>query len=107
MARTAITAQDITTAGLAPATEAANVDGNSFPAGTILRVTNGSAGSINVTVPMPGQVDGLALPNRVVAVAAGETRYLSRFGSSYQQSDGSIHANYSAVTSVTVAALKP
>lgn len=107
MPRTAITPQDITTAGLAPNTEAANVDGNSFPAGSILRVTNGSASSINETFPMPGLVDGLALPSRVVAVAAGATRYFSRFGPSYHQPGEVIHVNHSAVTSVTVAVLKP
>lgn len=107
MPRTAITPQKITTSGLAPNTEAANVDGNSIPVGRILRVTNGSAASINVTAKMPGLVDGnLALPNRVSAVAAGATRYFGGHGVVFHQSDSTIHFDYSAVASVTVAALE-
>jgi hypothetical protein len=108
MPRTAITPQQVTSAGLTVATEPANVDGNSIPAGTILEVGNASAGSINVTAVTPGTVDGdLALPNRVVAVAAGATVLIGRLGPVYHQSDGTIHVNYSAVTSVTVAAIRP
>lgn len=105
--RTAITPQQVTSAGLVPATEPANVDGNSIPVGAILQVTNASAGSINVTVPTPGAVDGdLPLPDRVVAVGAGVTALIGRLGPVFHQSDDTIHVNYSAVTSVTVAAIK-
>lgn len=108
MARTAITPQKATSAGLAPTTEAANVDGNSYPvkAGRLLRVTNGSAGPINVILVTPGMADGdLALPDRVGAVAAGATRYFGSLDAVYRQSDGSVHVNYSAVTTVTVAVI--
>lgn len=108
MARTAITPQQVTSAGLVLATEPANVDGNSVKTGALLQLTNGSAGSINVTVATPGTIDGdLAIPDRVVAVAAGETRIFGRLGPVYHQSDGTVHVNYSAVTSVTVAAIQP
>lgn len=107
MARTAITPQKVTTSGVEPATEPANVDGNSIPAGRVLRVTNGSASAVDVTAVTPGLIDGdLALPDRVVSVAAGATAYLGGHGAVYHQSDGTIHFNYSAVTSVTVAALE-
>lgn len=107
MPRTAITPQQITTAGLVVATEPANVDGNSFPAGSILRVTNGDTAAKTVTIPMPGTVDGITLPGRAESVAAGATEYFARHGEVYHQSDSTIHVNYSAVTAVTVAVLKP
>lgn len=108
MARTAITAQQVTSAGLALATEPANVDGNTIKPGEVLQVTNGSAASITVTIVTPGTVDGdLAISDRAVAVAAGETLMIGRLGPVYHQTDNTIHVNYSAVTSVTVAVLKP
>jgi hypothetical protein len=109
MARTAITPQQVTSAGLTVATEPANVDGNSVPPGVLLEVDNGSAGSINVTLVTPGTFDGdIALPNRTVAVAAGATTIIGRLGPVYHQTDDTIHVDYpSGVTSVTVAAIKP
>lgn len=109
MPRTAITPQQVTSAGLTVATEPANVDGNSIPPGVLLEVDNASAGSIDVTVVTPGTFDGdLALPDRTVAVAAGVTVLIGRLGPVYHQTDDTIHVNYpSGVTSVTVAAIKP
>ena len=99
--------QTATSAGLTPATEPANVDGNSIEVGAALQVLNSSAASVNVTVVTPGLVDGdLALPDRVVAVAAGAVKLIARLGPIYHQDDGTVHVNYSAVTTVTVAALK-
>ncbi|RBY82681.1 hypothetical protein [Blastococcus sp. TF02A-26] len=108
MARTAITPQVATPAGLTPAFEPANVDGNSFVLrqARALRIKNGSGVSINVTLPTPGTVDGLAIADRVVAVPAGADMLigLSR-GDAYRQTDGSVYVDYSAVASVTVAVL--
>lgn len=108
MARSAVTPQTVTSSGLVPATEPANVDGHSFTPkpGRALRVTNGSAASVNVTVVTPGVADGdLPIPDRVVAVAAGTTRYFAGLGPVFRQADGTVHINYSAVASVTVALL--
>jgi hypothetical protein len=106
MPRTKITPQPAGSGGLAPNFEAANVDGNSYVLrpGRALRVKNGSAAGVNVTVPTPGTVDGLAVAERVVAVAAGAdvTIGLGR-GDAYRQSDGQAHVDYDAVASVTVA----
>lgn len=109
MPRTAITPQKATSAGLALVTEPGNVDGHSLPIerGVVLVVSNGSAGSINVTLVTPGTADGdLAIPDRIVAVPAGATRYFGNLDAVYRQSDGSVHVNLSAVASVTVAALR-
>lgn len=109
MARTAITPQKASSAGLALAMEPGNVDGHSVPIerGVILVVTNGSAGTINATLVTPGSADGdLALPDRVVAVPAGATRYFGNLDAVYRQVDGSAHVNLSTVASVTVAAIR-
>lgn len=106
--RTAITAQQVTSAGLAPAFEPANVDGNSYVLrqARALRVKNGSAAAVNVTLPTPGTVDGLAIADRVVAVPAGADMVIGLGrGDVHRQPDGTVHVDYSAVASVTVAVL--
>jgi hypothetical protein len=109
MARTALTVTPIVRTGVALAASAANVDGHSVPNDerTFIYVNNGSGGSINVTIPSTKTVDGLAVPNRVVAVPAGQNRLIGPFlGEVSNQPDGSVHVNFSAVTSVTVAAFR-
>lgn len=108
MPRTLITAQPVGSAGLDPVYEAANVDGNSFrlSSGTALHVKNGSAGVVNVTIPTPMTVDGLAVAERSIAVPAGDDRMVA-LGSTkaYVQPGGVAHVNYDVVASVTVAVL--
>lgn len=107
MARTRITPQRVVVAGLAPATEPANVDGNSvaFSDRAALIVRNASAAQVNVTFPSTSSVDGLALPNRVVAVAAGAERFFRLSGTAVQPG-GVVHVDYSAVASVTVSVVE-
>lgn len=106
MARTAITPQTPTAAGAAVTLEAANVDGNSVSLVTpkVLWVKNGSGSPINVTIPTPGTVGGLAIADQVVAVPAAGERFI-RLGRVHRQTTGLAHVDYSAVTTVTVAAL--
>lgn len=109
MPRTLITPQKVVSTGLAVVTEAANVLGNSVQQSPDrwLQVTNGSGGSINVTVQTPGIVDGdLAVPDRVVAVPAAATRHIAVGNAAYRQPDGTVNIDYSAVASVTVACLE-
>jgi hypothetical protein len=109
VARTAITPQVGTSAGAAVTFEAANALGNSFrPArGRAVHVKNGSVSSMNVTLPTPATADGLAVADRVIAVAAGAHTVVALGAASgagiYAQPDGSVNLDYSAVTSVTVA----
>lgn len=93
---------------------AANVDGHSIPGGGghILLVNNGGAGSINVTVQTPATVDGLAVAEQVVAVAAGQMRAIGPFRpTTYDRPVGAVDAglvyvDFSGVTSVTCACLR-
>lgn len=108
MPRTAITPQRATSAGLAPAYEAANGLGNSFPlvAGRALHVKNASAAAVTVTVPTPGTVDGLAIADRTISVAAGGDQLIGLgTNAAYRQPDGTALVDYSAVASVTVAVI--
>lgn len=111
MARTPITPQRGTAAGLAAAFEPANAAGNSFaPArGRALHVRNGSAAPITVTIPTPATVDGLAIADRAVSVAVSghAVIYLGppETAGIYAQPDGTVNADYSAVASVTVAVI--
>lgn len=106
MPRTAVTPQTVLSSGRVMSYEAANVDGNSIANAYVRRdltVKNASAGSINVTLITPGTIDGLAIADRVIAVAAGAETRIRTDNDAYRQSDGSVHIDYSAVASVTVA----
>lgn len=106
MARTALTAQSVTSAGLTPSYAAANVDGHSYQptAGRLLHVKNGGAGSITVTLPTPGTVDGLAVSDRTVTIGAGAEKLIGvGRGAAYRQDGGVVYVDFSGVTSVTVA----
>lgn len=108
MARTALTAQSVTSGGLTATYSAANVEGHSFrlQGSRVLHVKNGGGSSVTVTVPTPGTVDGLAVADRTYTVAAaGETFIGLGAGSAYRQSDGTAQVDFSGVTSVTVALL--
>jgi hypothetical protein len=109
MARTALTVQQINRSGVTPSYTAANVDGHSIANdGTVvLHVKNGGASPINVTVPIPTLVDGQAVSSRVVAVANAGEKIIGPFpAAQYNQSAGDVNVDFSAVTSVTVAALR-
>lgn len=113
MARTALAKQQITSAGVAAAYEAANADGHMIDGDerTFLHVKNGSAASINVTVQTPQQRDGLDVAERVVAVPAGAERFIGPFSKQqYNRPSGGtdpdkVYVDLSAVASVTLAAL--
>lgn len=110
-----LTRQKIVIGGLAHTTTAAagggdvvdNSDGKTF-----LLVTNGSGGSINVTVT--AQVSSvntathgtLTVSNNVVAVAAGASKLIGPFPKqAYNNSSKQLAITYSSATSVTIAAL--
>jgi hypothetical protein len=113
MARTALASQAVVDEGLTVSLTAANVDGHSIDGGgdVILLVENGSASSINVTVQTAATTDGLAVTDQVVAVAAGALKAIGPFRSTtYDRASGAtdagmVYVDFSAVTTVTCAAL--
>lgn len=113
----ALTVQEISRAGksvteqLVAPTE---THGNKFrnDGKTLLRVKNGSEAPITVTINTPGSVDGQALEDLVVTVAAtGDEDGLDfvdigPFTATFNQADGYVWAVCSAVTGVLVGAYR-
>ena len=106
MARTPLTVQNIVSSGLTPSFGAANVDGHSMANDgkkDFFVVKNGSGVSINATVPTTVVVDGLSVTDRVVAVPAGQERWIGGLTPQYyNNADGTVNIDLSAVTSVTI-----
>ena len=82
--------------------DAANPDDRVF-----LRVKNGSAGAINVTIVVPGSLYGQALADPVVVVPATVGDVLINLPSALADpATGLVSWTYSAVTTVTVALVR-
>lgn len=87
---------------------AAAVGGDKCPVGTnvLLLVRNDSASSVTVTLDATGLVfNGLAVPDTAVVVAAGAEAVVPVSDHYRASADGLAAITYSAVTTVTVAAL--
>jgi hypothetical protein len=115
MARAALTLQSTTRSGLTASYSAATVDGFAFDNekhDVILHVKNGGAVSLTVTIQIPGNVDGEALPDKTVTINAGADKFIGPFPELYNQNsaipdiDKAVYVDFSVQTSVTVAALK-
>lgn len=111
MAATTLTVQNTGRAGVEVTMSAPDVtDGVEFlntNQKPILLVENGSGASIDVTLQITATLDGLALPDRTVAVAAGALKAIGPFPDLYEQSDGYIRATFSSITSVTAGVIAP
>lgn len=106
MARTALTKTVIgpgAEPNVATIATAANADGHSFPVqdGLVLAVKNGSASPITVTVQTPRTVDGMAIAERTVTVAASGIALITGF--SNRVYSNTVRVDFSDVTTVTVA----
>jgi hypothetical protein len=70
---------------------------------TFLHVVNGGGSPTNVTIVTPRTVGGLAVADRVVAVAAGAEAFIGPFPVSVYSS--SLDVSFDFITSVSLAAL--
>jgi hypothetical protein len=105
----AYTTQVIDRNGHTPTYAAAALTGDTFSAGpsTYLHVKNGSGSSVTVTVTTPGQFNGLTVGPYTMAVPATSEKLFGPFPPGVFTADGStVDVAYSAVTTVTVAALQ-
>lgn len=75
-------------------------------AGLVLYVKNGDSASHDVVLATPGTVDGLAIADRTVTVAAGDVAFIPLKDLYKDPSDSLAHITYSATTSVLVAVLR-
>jgi len=114
MVRSALAVQQAVDEGLAPAYTAANVDGHSIP-GTgdiVLHVKNTNGAPMNVTVQTGGTLVGEPVTDKVVSVPATTgDRIIGRFNAAlYNQPSGAdagkVYVDFSAVTGVTIAAIR-
>ncbi len=102
-----LTTQKITRAGLTPAFVAANAGGDKFiPDDDVyVEIINGGGGSITATFVTPGDVDGEAVADRAVAVAASGRKKIGPFPKNIfgNNADGGKCAiTYSGVSSVNI-----
>lgn len=100
-----------TTAGAPVVMVAATSGGDTIAAGltgakTTFVVANGSGSSITVTLAGAVNCSQGALHNVPYTVAAGATEYIVVPGTCINQSTGGVAVTYSAVTTVTVAAIQ-
>ena len=97
------TVQTVTRSGITPTKNAVASSDNFVNDGrTVLHVTNGSGGSLTVTIVTPNTSDGLAVADRTVTIPNGEERVIGPFPRSvYNDSDGNVTVQFSATTSVT------
>jgi hypothetical protein len=112
-----LTVQEISRAGksvLKALVTPTATDGNKFlnDGRTMLRVKNGSAAPITVSIKVGRLVDGLAVADRSVAVAAIadpnglDKKDIGPFIEDYDQIDGYVWAVCSAVTDVLIGAYR-
>lgn len=104
-----LTVQKVAQSGLAPSFGAAASGGDEFANGgrTMLHVKNGGGASITVTITSVKQCDQGSTHNVQVSVPAGGERVIGPFDPTrFNNSSGRVAVSYSAVTSVTVAALE-
>lgn len=109
MARTELTVQQVVQDGTDPSFASAIADGHSFAWSKVawVHVVNDDASSKTITIPTPQTVAGLAVADHTVDVPAGEERLIGPFArDTFRQSDGQVHIDYSATTSVTVAVFR-
>lgn len=97
----AVTGKAVTFAAAAGGGDTVNIDGT-----IVLIVRNGDASSKTVTVVRPGTEFGAAVADVPVTVPAGETWVIGPLPQSFEDTDGLADITYSAVTSVTIAAVR-
>jgi hypothetical protein len=104
-----VATKQIVRAGTVAAYAAASAGGDKVTPGssTFLHVKNASAGSITCTVATPGSVEGLAVADLAVAVAAGAEAMIGPISAGLFRNpvDGLVDVSWSASASVTFAAL--
>lgn len=100
--------QPITNVGLVPTYTAAAGGGDKAATGPglFLHVKNGAASAITVTLETPQTVDGLAVADREITVGATAEVMIALPHLYRHPADGLASIAYSAVTSVTVAAVR-
>lgn len=106
-----LTVQEVTRAGVALMTAAAAAGGDKFAPSNLtwLRVVNGGAGAITVTIVTPNTlISDVPIADVSVSVGAGATREIGPFPYEHfaNSADGLADITYSGVASVTIGAFR-
>jgi hypothetical protein len=108
-----LTVTSISRAGVAanPTAATSGAGGDEFAndGHTFIEVVNGGGGSITVTLDIKVTVDGNAVTDRTVTVAAGARKRIGPFPTAFYNdpTTGRAKVTFSGVTSVTVEAIQP
>lgn len=110
MARTTVTIQTLVNSGITPSYNAATVtDGDAFTndGNTFIHVLNAGAEK-TLTIQTPVTVGGIAVAEVTVTIPATTgTKLIGPFETTiFNQSDGRVYLDWSAVTGVTFAVVK-
>lgn len=109
MARTALTVQQISRAGILPTYAAASIDGHSMPIGgnEFFHVKTGATG-VTCSFAIPGLVDGQTVPAKTVVIGTSTERMIGPFPpGTYGQASGEVYIDFNQVATVTIAAIRP
>lgn len=116
MARTTLTVLNAVRSGLLVRDSdltAANTDGHAFEndGATVLLLVNTNASGRTITVQTPGTVDGLAVADLSISIAAGNVTVQRLITATfprviYNQSDRTVYVDYSATAGLSVAAVR-
>ncbi len=104
-----LTVQKVTAAGIGPTFAAANAGGDAFANNgrTMVVVKNDGASSITVTITSARTCNQGFLHDLTISVPAGAERWIGPFAPwRFNDESGQVAVGYSAVTSVTVAAIE-
>lgn len=109
MARTVLTSNQVTTAGVTYTLAAANSSGHSVSNNGLAFVAVSNAHTANtrtVTFVHPGEVDGLAVADLTVTIPAAGTKLIGGFSARFNQAGGTyVHVDFSdSASDVSVAA---
>ena len=111
MVMTTLAPQTMSRDGIDPTYSAANADGHEFANNgrTFFQAFNGGGSDIECTFATPGTVDGLAIAERVVDIAAGEDAIIGPFPPAQYNTDpgttDTVKVTFEGVASLTVAAI--
>jgi hypothetical protein len=89
------------------AVDAANGNQWTYKGDQLLVVRNGGGAGITATVKSATTVDGLAVPDRAVTIAAGATAVIQEAAVARQASNGKVYVDWSSGTSVTAGLIDP
>ena len=108
MARNTLTVQPIIRTGLTASYSDATTGGIAFAneGRSVVHIKNGSGATTTLTIVTPGTVDGLAISDRTVQIAAATEEFIGPFQPGiYNQSTDVVHVDISTASTTSIAVM--